>query len=134
MRHAGFLALALAGLSCATTAQAGTPIKGVGVSLGKIPGGGCATRTTDAAGKADFGVWPALPPGAVYTVTLSSMPETATVTITGTKGGAITRDITPAGATARTRAPISFPVDGKAPIIVVVEALRVKSHSNSANN
>ena len=123
--------LALTACLCLATAQAafaGAPLKGVDVKLGKNPGGGCAARTTDANGVIDFGVWPK----GHYTISISSAPG-ASATITGPVGGAIERDVG-ADASART-APISFALDGKAPLRVqVVAAARVKSHSNSTNN
>ncbi len=58
----------------AQAALAGAPLKGVDVKLGKNPGGGCAARTTDAAGHANFGVQPTLPRGVVYTLVTVDRP------------------------------------------------------------
>ena len=125
---------------CAQIALAGAPLKGVDVKLGKNPGGGCAARTTDGAGNANFGVWPK----GNYTVTISlgttSLPVAKNVapvsnstprsvvppstrfhlTITGASTGKIERDIDSA-ASARV-VPIEFSLGGKDELVVVVTA------------
>ena len=105
------------GLSAFQTAQAGSPLKGIDVKLGKTPGGGCSARTTDARGVADFGAWPK----GHYTITVTPPAGRSAlhVTISGAASGALTRDLVTA-ATARAE-PIAFAVKGNAPIRVVVE-------------
>lgn len=126
----GWILPAIAALTFATSAHAGAPLKGVDVKLGKNPGGSAAARTTDAAGHADFGVWPK----GAYTIALGPIPAATPVhvTITGGQGGVQERDIA-ANDTARA-APVALSVDGSAPIVVVIETARVKSHSNINNN
>jgi hypothetical protein len=116
-------------LSLPFAAYAGSPLKGVDVKLGKNPGGGCAARTTDASGKANFGVWPA----GNYTVTFAppapslaklksaapAVPAKMHLIITGATGGKIERDLDSIDSTARAT-PISFAVNGKEELIVVV--------------
>ncbi len=129
MRTMRLLALtACLSLVAGQAAFAGSPLKGIDVKLGKNPGGGCAARTTDANGVADFGVWPK----GDYTISIASAPG-ATATITGAVGGTLERDV---AADARARAaPIGFALDGKAPLKVqIVTAARVKSHSDTNNN
>jgi hypothetical protein len=135
------VAVALLALS-SHCAMAGAPLKGVDVKLGKNPGGGCAARTTDASGKANFGVWPK----GNYTLTLSpaSTPELSVqntartesapskpstlapvrmhLTLMGAVGGKIERDVESAAASAR-QAPLEFSLGGKEELIVVVTAL-----------
>jgi hypothetical protein len=119
----------------AQLAFAGAPLKGIDVKLGKNPGGGCAARTTDAGGKADFGVWPK----GNYTLEFAPaaangpagqakdrslvMPALmkARVVISGATGGKIERDVE-AGASNERAAPIQFSLDGTQRLVVVVTA------------
>jgi len=130
-----FVTVAAACLFLAQTVFAGAPLKGIDVKLGKNPGGGCAARTTDAGGKADFGVWPK----GNYTLEFAPaatngpagqakdrsllMPAVmkARVTISGATGGKIERDVE-AGASNERAAPIQFSLDGTQRLVVVVTA------------
>ena len=77
------------------TSQAGAPLKGVDVKLGKNPGGSPAARTTDDSGKAGFGV---VPKGSYYLMVAShnqsekDAPATCAVEINGAEGGTIKAD------------------------------------------
>jgi len=125
----------------AQLAFAGAPLKGIDVKLGKNPGGGCAARTTDAGGKADFGVWPkgnytlefspvastpAATPAAGREQSPNAKPGTQPplklhVVITGANGGKIERDFDAGEATDRT-VPLEFSLDGKQTLVVLVTA------------
>ena len=119
-------------------AVAGAPLKGIDVKLGKNPGGGCAARTTDEGGKANFGVWPK----GNYTLTFSpavlrgtkeqdsmrsqspaakAHPAKLHVIILGTSSGRIERTIDADAGTARAE-PIEFSLDGKGELVVVVSS------------
>ena len=134
MRPQPFAALALT-LLIATSAFAGSPLKGIDVKLGKNPGGGCSARTTDASGSANFGVWPK----GSYTLTFSAPAPTPPpadsrmthptsiiahspmlhLVITGAATGRIERDL-PAAASADRATPITFNLGGKEPLVVQV--------------
>jgi hypothetical protein len=123
----------------AQAVYAGAPLKGIDVKLGKNPGGGPASRTTDANGTANFGV---LPKGS-YTITFtlpaqssnvattrskSSTDDWTTATlhivITGASGGTIVRDIPPAANATNARTAVMPSVgcvtDGNTPLVVVI--------------
>jgi hypothetical protein len=128
---------------CVQSALAGAPLKGIDVKLGHNPGGGCAARTTNGAGEADFGLWPK------GNYTLSFAPavspnggtESANrqnnqfkqlnarassgmhIVIQGAAGGKIERDID-AGADSERVAPILFSLSGTEKLIVLVTAAR----------
>jgi hypothetical protein len=126
-------------LLCAQFVLAGAPLKGIDVKLGKNPGGGCAARTTNNAGQANFGVWPK----GNYTLSFSSAasptvntpsanrtqntntketipaPSKMHLVITGAATGKIERDIDGAASTERA-VPIEFSLGGTDPLVVVV--------------
>jgi len=138
MHKTRILALAVfLGCFAVQSANAGAPLKGVDVKLGKNPGGNVAARTTDENGHVDFGI---LPQGS-YTLTVSTGASHSSVhlVIRGSATGAIERDMD-VGAAARA-APIRLSLNGTTPLVVslesgpaIVGAVRIKSHSNSTNN
>jgi carboxypeptidase family protein len=116
--------------------EAGVPIRGIEVKLGKNPGGNTAARTTtDSSGHFSFPVQPA----GSYTITIAST-EPAQVTVQGALGGTKTRSATPRAATSakRTTAPAPLQVtvksDGKTPLTGICQTAIVKSRSNISNN
>jgi hypothetical protein len=126
----------------ATAAWAGAPLKGVDVKLGKNPGGGAAARTTNAEGKADFGV---LPAGSYYIVVDGAKnlrDSDAQIEIRGASEGTVKKRWNFAqkkafGLDAIAREAgvekILITSDGKHPIEVAATAV-VRSKSNISNN
>jgi hypothetical protein len=140
------LRLVLAAATCVLLVQvalAGAPLKGIDVKLGKNPGGGCAARTTNGVGRANFGVWPK----GNYTLELApaakpqtgvqgtdglqnanrkmaaGIPSKMHLVIMGAAGGKIERDIEASTPSARV-APIQFSLGGTEELIVVVTSTR----------
>jgi len=125
------LLAAVFALAAVAPAFAGAPLKGIDVKLGKNPGGGLASRTTDANGDVDFGVLP----GGNYTLTVSAPAGSSGVhvEITGPAKGPIERDVEPRGD--GRAAALDLSLDGTRPLKVNVSgAARAVSHSNTNNN
>jgi hypothetical protein len=128
---------------CAQSALAGAPLKGIDVKLGKNPGGGCAARTTNGDGEANFGLWPKGNYTLSFAPTVSPNGGTDSanrqnkqfkqlnarassgmhIVIQGAAGGKIERDID-AGADSERVAPILFSLSGTEKLIVLVTAAR----------
>lgn len=138
---------ALVGFSviCVQAVFAGAPLKGVDVKVGKNPGGTVASRVSGDGGDVNFGV---LPQGN-YTVTISAAklapnarmakPEKLHVEIRAASQRVVTHVLAAASSEST---PIEIVSDGKTPLLVTVndgqgepvDAVRIKSHSNSPNN
>jgi hypothetical protein len=127
-----FAASAITCLFFASNAHAGAPLKGIDVRLGKDPGGDCLARTTDAGGKADFGIWPKgnytldfgqtasnNAPG--HSAGRKASLEKLQVYISGTSAGKLERDVNAGQPSGRTM-PVAFSLDGKQRLVVVVNA------------
>jgi hypothetical protein len=121
-------------------ALAGAPLKGIDVKLGKNPGGGCAARTTDDAGKANFGVWPkgnytlsfapaVAPKSSGHATERTQNAMTAApvstkmhIVIQGATGGKIEREMDASGNAAARVVPVQFSLGGSEELVVVVTA------------
>jgi hypothetical protein len=117
--------------------EAGAPLKGIDIKMGKNPGGSVVARTTtDSSGHFSF---PAQPEGS-YTITIAST-ESTEVTVNGAVGGAITKASAAAAASSTAKVAAAAPSltvdlksDGKTPITGTVNTTVRKAHSNVINN
>ena len=92
-------------------------------SLVKVTGGGAVQRTTDANGRADFGVLPVLPSGVVYEITIGAVPEKAQVEVAGAKDGVVMqKNIEHAVGERAAATTIRLGADSKTPLVVTVTA------------
>jgi hypothetical protein len=131
-----FALTALFLLAVVSHVEAGAPVRGIDVKLGKNPGGNAVARTTtDSSGHFSFPVQPA----GSYTITIAST-EPAAVTVQGAVGGTKTRSANPRAAASAARmaaaAPLQVTVksDGKSPLTGICQSAIVKSRSNISNN
>ena len=146
-RRLSFLLATGVFFAAVVAANAGAPLKGVDVKLGKNPGGSPAARTTNTEGKIDLGV---LAEGSYYLIVsppksgnVKDEPD-ALVEIHGPSGGTVTKrwnhaqqkafDVN-AQSSARGAGEdrIVFSADGKHPVDIAMTTI-VKSKSNITNN
>jgi hypothetical protein len=128
-----FALTALFLLAAVNHVEAGVPLIGVDVKLGKNPGGTVAARTaTDSSGHFSF---PAQPAGS-YTITIAST-EPAQVTVHGAVGGTITKSSSRTQSNAKAAAAplkVDLKSDGETPLTGICQTGIVKSKSNISNN
>ena len=130
MRHP--IVLGLVSLSLfAAPAFAGAPLKGIDVKLGKNPGGGCAARTTDEGGSADFGTMPAGSYNFTFNYPELNSHSHEFFVIEGAVGGRIEREIETSSNSSERAAThtIDFELDGTSDLRITVQS-EAKSEEN----